>query len=162
MPVVKNKSLAKRVAEAKALSKAQRMGEIEAEYKAHAKKPIEESLKGHIGAFINKLDADSVIKIMAVGTLAYVIYPIVKTIPDVIKFELEHPAQGAIQQFANGIVLFLSGVPKTEPGTPTEEAINVTTSMALSIGIAALIVQFGPAMLESVGGVGKLTTLFLA
>lgn len=146
------------------LAFAEEKGRLDAQLKAHQKKPLEESFKEHLGKLIDTLDTEDIIKIIGVGSIAYIIQPIVKNLPSISAYiaAVGPYAAGQTMALFNPISLFIQ-LTKTPPPVeiPKDSTLDDSISWMLSIGIACLIVQFGPAILESIGGVGKLATLFL-
>ena len=159
------------------LAEAAEEGKLRAQFKMSKKKPLDVSIKEHIGKFIDKIEMKDAIKLIEIGAIAYIIKPIIQTAPALVEGVKQHVYNAP--EFLKGDLLNYFGIPPSIFGfeiykppsvilaqevkdVSKAASLSEPIAWALSIGIACLIVEFGPLMLQSVGGLTTLAGLLIA
>ncbi len=153
--------IATRAREAYWVAKRGEAGRLQAQVEAQRVKPLDISLKEHLGKFIDRMSEESVIKLAGWGALTLIVHT---TLVGAEAIMAKIGERGNAWNYHMSSLQAFFDV--AEVGLPKEAIASMAPNdiglWLLSAGIAALIIQFGPAIIESVGGVAKLGLLLLA
>jgi len=152
--------------EAYHLAKAEEKGKERARIEAIRKKPLDVSIREHFEKFIDKLDSDQAIKIVSWVGLAYILKPILDTI-EVVQEKLK-----TVKLAKESGGLWYDIVFRATPGAVLGELIAAAIipmpgveeklksadmeTWILAFVVAGLIITFGPALIQTFGGLGNL------
>ena len=154
----RGKSQKTKVREAASLSVPLLLAEKLAEQQAELKKPWDLILKDAVSTKLKTINIDEIIKLSTWIGLTVIIEPFIENSPLILEKVV------AIPMITTPFVYYLFNWLKAqlpEETIPQIRKLDVTPSWILSFVIAGLIIEFGPAILESVGGIGKLAGLLL-